>query len=193
MPRRASAATYSGCSFVVKMAFIASVMSSAGRMPCDLAATRRTSPLRDRHDDLDELQLGAGHDCDAHLAVDGIAGLPLRERRPCRARAARRARTSAPSGTRPVGAHDRDRAFDLVAGQHVERMRAIHVLLRACQRVSTTRTISAYRPSGSPASCRDRRSPSRAPSRRSPPGSCIWLLCDSSASILRSTASVMSV
>ena len=143
----------------------------------DRRATRRISPLRHRHDDLDAAAAsGPGTTTHAHLR--GRPG-----RRPSTARASALSGScstmcanSAPSGTRPDARSDLDRAFDLVAGQHVERMRVSHALLR-CQRVLTTRTASAKRPSGSPASSRVHRRSSLAPSSRSPPGSGSWLLC----------------
>ena len=76
---------------------------------------------RHRHDDLDEVERRAGTASDAHLAIDRIAVLPLREVGFGRfvqhdVREQRALRQPA------VGAHDLHRALDLGAREHVERV-----------------------------------------------------------------------
>ena len=153
MPRRASAARYSGCSFVVKIAFVASVHEqrrAACRRP---RATRRSRRVVDVDDDLDDLQVRAGHDDGAHPALDRIARLPLREHRPCAARAAR-CREQRAVGDAAGVAQDRDRARRS-RRRSASRADASHRARSSSpvrHRVSTTRIASAKRPSGRPAS-----------------------------------------
>ena len=79
MPRRASAAMYSGCSLVVKIAFIASVISSAGRMP-STSRHSRTSPRGHATRRLDQVERRArARRAPARARSTGIARLPLRE------------------------------------------------------------------------------------------------------------------
>ena len=129
--------------------------------------------VRHRDDDLDELQRRArARRARAPARSTGSPSLPLRElglgglvehdvreQRALRDAARRRARS------RPRARSRRPSACRADASRHP--------IVRSgsrCQRVLTTRTISAKRPSGSPATRRVRREPSSAPSSRSRPG-----------------------
>ena len=148
-------------------------------------------PRADVDDRLDHAALGTGNDDTAQTPLDGIAGLPPREHLLHRF-VQHDAREQRAVGDPAALAQDRDRALDLVTREHLERMRHLgHCRLGVRHSVPTTRNASAARPSGRPAACAIAPVQLRTTVAVAS-GSGSWLLCESSASILRSTASVIS-
>ena len=125
IPRRASAAMYSGCSIVVNIAFIASVNEQRRPHPFDLAPLAHLA-RRHRDDDLDHRQLGTGDDERAQLPVDRVAGLPLRQDL-LGGLVEHDVGEAGGVGQPAGGADDLDGgSADLVAGDHGERMDSGH-------------------------------------------------------------------
>ena len=123
IPRLAERGEVLGCAFVVKIACAASVISSVGRTssisshdsisPVPTSTTASTTPFS-----------GPGTIDDAHAPLDGVARLPLRERRLV-GLVQHDAREQRAVGDATRRAQDLDRARDLVAGEHLERMRRV--------------------------------------------------------------------
>ncbi len=142
---------------------------------------------RDRHDDLVQLHAGSGHDDEPHLALDGIARLPAREV-VLVGLVQHDVREQRRLGDATRRAHDLDRALDLVAGQHLERMRdGLHATPSESARAHEAKRLRRNARPATPRSPRSS-SPSPAPSSPMASGSGSWLLWHSNASILRSTA-----
>ena len=158
----------------------------------DRHATRSISPRVTETTISMSCRSGPGTTTTRTEPLDGVAGLPLRELVLVRARAARRARTARPRGRGRRRARSRPRVRSRRRSACRADASVTHDLPPV---VSACRRRARPRRSGPRAARRLARSPrsSSAPSSRSPPGSGIWLLWDSSASILRSTASVMSM
>ena len=76
MPRRASAAMYSGCCFVVKIAFDGLGHEQRGPHVVDARARSMISPVAETTTASMQADSRARHDDDAHLAIDRIARLP---------------------------------------------------------------------------------------------------------------------
>ena len=169
---------------------VRSPRSSAARAACPRPSRHSTtSPVRDRHDDLDagrasgpapraratSRSTGSPAFHCAQVVLGRLVQHDVREQRAL--------------GQPAVGADDLDRAVDLGRREHVERMHGCPPIVRdglRCQRVLTTRTSSAKRPSGSSAARAFAAAHSRTV-RSVAAGSGIWLLCESNASILRSS------
>ena len=116
--------------------------------------------LGHRHHHFVQLHARAGNDDHAHAPLDRVARPSTARARPCAARATRCARTAPPPATRPDVAQDLHRALDLLAGQHLERMRDGHASVApSVQPVFTTRTASAKRPFGQARARRDHARP----------------------------------
>ena len=190
MPRRASAARYSGLARIVPIACAASCISSVGRTCAEISSHASITPAPTSTMASTTPHSGPGtmtartrrstRSPGFHCASTSLAGS-------CSTTLA----NSAPSGgdrCRKV----RDCALHLLRREHLQRMRHLglgHLVLG--HRVLTTLIASAARPSGSPAAC------AIAPVQLRTivsvaSGSGSWLLWDSSASIFRSTAVVMS-
>ena len=163
MPRRASAAMYSGCSFVVTIAPIDS--GHQQRRPHVGVVT----PLDDlagghRHDHLVEVHARAGHDDHARRRSTGS---PAFQRDLVLVRLVQHdVREQRVLGHPARLAQDLDRALDLVAGEHLERMRNVMRFRLTAHRARRTPSLGCPAPAAWRRSC----SSSRAPSGRSPRG-----------------------
>lgn len=136
----------------------------------------------DLDDGLDHSALRAGNDDAAQPPFDGITRLPLREHVLDRL-VQHDAREQRTLGQAAAVAQHGHCTLHFRAREHLERMHR--------HSVTTTLRASAARPSGSPAATAVAPVQLRTISAVAS-GSGSWLLCDSNASILRSTASVMS-